>query len=113
MDGPLLEFVWLPTFERTSKKLLSDEDRRAIERGLCADLEAGELMARCGGFRKMRYPLPGRGKRGALRLVYLPDAKHERVFMALAYAKSDKATLTRREEDELRAVARAITGDRR
>lgn len=65
------------------------------------------------GYLRMRYPLPGRGKRGALRLVYLPDAKHERVFMALAYAKNDKVTLTRREEDELRAVARALTGEKR
>ena len=39
----MLEFVWLPTFERTSKKLLNEEDRRLIEMEFCGE---GELL-RC------------------------------------------------------------------
>ena len=108
MDRPLFEFVWLPTFERTAKKLLSEEDRRGIEDVICADLEAGDLMKRTGGFRKLRHGPEGRGKRGGARVVYLPDAKAERVFMVLAYAKSGKATLTRREEEDLRRIARQV-----
>jgi hypothetical protein len=30
MHQKLFEFVWLPTFERTAKGLLSEEDKRTI-----------------------------------------------------------------------------------
>lgn len=60
----MLEFVWLPTFERTSKKLLNEEDRRLIEAELCGDIHAGDLMKRTGGFRKLRFGPQGRGKSG-------------------------------------------------
>jgi hypothetical protein len=101
----LFEFVWLPTFERAAKKLLSDEDRRAIERTLCDDLEVGALIQRTGGFRKLRYALEGGGKSGGARVIYLPDEPCERVYMILVYAKGVKETLTRKEENELHTLA--------
>jgi hypothetical protein len=107
----LFEFVWLPTFERASRKLLSEDDRRSIEVTLCEDPEAGDLMQRTGGFRKLRVPLGGRGKSGGARVIYLADPSRNRLFMALAYAKGTKSTLTRREEDELRRLARLLLQD--
>jgi len=68
-----LEFVWLPTFEASAKKLLNDDSRRAIEAALCDDLDAGTPMRRTGGFRKLRYALEGGGKSGGVRIIYLPD----------------------------------------
>ena len=109
MEHRFLEFVWLPSFERTAKKLLSDEDCRAIEVILCEEVTAGELMPRTGGFRKLRYGPPGRGKRGGVRIVYLPVVSRARVLLALAYDKSDKTTLTRQEEDDLLAISRALS----
>lgn len=111
MAPKLFEFVWLPTFERASRKLLSDDDRRAIEVLLCEDPESGDLMQRTGGFRKLRVPLGGRGKSGGARVIYLPDPRRNRFFMALAYAKGAKSTLTRREEQELRRLARLLVED--
>jgi mRNA-degrading endonuclease RelE of RelBE toxin-antitoxin system len=108
MEEGFLEFIWLPSFERSAKKLLSGEDRRAIEEVLCAEITAGDRMPRTAGFRKLRYGPKGRGKRGGVRVVYLPLMKRARVFMALAYDKGEKATLTRQEEDDLAAVARVL-----
>lgn len=31
MNEVLLEFAWLPTFERTAKTLLTETDRRSLE----------------------------------------------------------------------------------
>jgi hypothetical protein len=111
MGERLFHFVWLPTFERAAKKLLSEEDRRAIESQLCENLESGQIMKRTGGFRKLRHARPGEGKRGGLRIVYLADERAGFVFMALVYAKGDKATLTREEEDELRTMAAALLSE--
>lgn len=107
----LFEFVWLPTFERTSKKLLTEEDRRAIEGVLCDNLEAGALIRRTGGFRKLRHALEGRGKSGGVRVIYLPDELCERVYMILVYAKGAKETLTREEENELRRLATELRNE--
>lgn len=104
-EPELLEFVWLPTFERTSKKLLTDVDRRALEAMLCLDQEAGALIRRTHGFRKLRFAAAGGGKRGGLRVVYFPDAECGRVYMILVYTKGAKDTLTREEEKELRRLA--------
>jgi hypothetical protein len=107
----LYEFVWLPTFERTSKKLLTEEDRRAIETVICEDLEAGPLIRRTGGFRKLRHALEGGGKSGGARVIYLPDEVCERVYMILVYAKGAKETLTREEENELRNLATELKNE--
>jgi hypothetical protein len=107
----LFEFVWLPMFERTSKKLLTEDDRRAVERVLCHDLEAGALIRRTGGFRKLRHALEGRGKSAGARVIYLPDEACERVYMILTYAKGAKETLTREEENELRRLATELKNE--
>jgi hypothetical protein len=101
----LFEFVWLPTFERTSKKLLDEDDRREIEATLCGSLEVGDLIKRTGGFRKLRHAVEGRGKSSGTRVIYFPDEECGRVYMILAYGKGEKATLTQREENELRKLA--------
>jgi hypothetical protein len=107
----LFEFVWLPTFERSAKKLLDEEDRRRIEAQLCRDLGAGGLMERTGGFRKLRHGMEGRGKRGGARVVYFPDVRCGRVYMILAYGKDRKDTLTSREEGELRKLATVLKSE--
>jgi hypothetical protein len=105
----LFEFVWLPAFERSARKLLDEQDRRAIEGILCEDLRAGSVVKRTGGIRKLRYAAEGRGKRGGMRIIYLLDEPCERVYLALAYAKSDHETLTKDEEGTLRRLSRALT----
>lgn len=108
-SGKLLEFVWLPTFERSAKRLLSEEDRRSIEMTLCERLDAGPIMKRTGGLRKLRHPMPGRGKSGGARVIYLLDEACDRVYMILTYAKGTTDNLTRAEENELRKLARELT----
>ena len=106
---PLFEFVWLPVFERSARKLLDEQDRRAIEGIICEDLRAGSVVRRTGGIRKLRYAAEGRGKRGGMRIIYLLDEPCERVYLILAYAKGDQETLTKDEERTLRRLARALT----
>lgn len=107
----LLEFVWLPGFERSAKGLLSEEDKRSIERVLCERLDAGPIMKRTGGLRKLRHALPGRGKSGGARIIYLPDEACERVYLILAYSKGTIDNLTRAQENELRKLARRLAGE--
>ncbi|MBW3554817.1 MAG: type II toxin-antitoxin system RelE/ParE family toxin [Gemmatimonadetes bacterium] len=106
-----LEFVWLPVFERSARKLLTEEDRRALEALLCEDPEAGDVIRGTGGFRKLRFPLTGRGKRGGARVIYFLDERCERVYMILVYAKGVRENLSRAEMNELARLARELKNE--
>lgn len=106
-----LEFVWLPAFERSAKKLLTEEDRRAIEARLCDEPEAGDVIRGTGGFRKLRYALEGAGKSGGARVIYFLDERCERVYMILVYAKGMRESLSRAEANELSRIGRELKNE--
>ncbi|HEX2202049.1 MAG TPA: type II toxin-antitoxin system RelE/ParE family toxin [Longimicrobium sp.] len=89
-----LEFVFLPSFERTAEGLFSDDDVRALEQALIHDPRAGDVVPGTGGVRKVRVAVEGRGKRGGSRVVYLYVEVRSRIYLLLAYAKNEQADLS-------------------
>ena len=55
--------------------------------------DAGDMIRGGGGLRKVRWNLPGRGKRGSLRVIYYWDPP-ETIYMLLPYKKTDQDNLT-------------------
>jgi hypothetical protein len=111
MAGRFLEFVWLRTFARAARGVLDDEDLRVIEEALCTNVHSGALMPRTGGFRKLRHPMPGHGKRGGARIIYWPDEACGRVYVTFAYAKARKESLTHAEESVLRMLSAELAAE--
>jgi hypothetical protein len=68
--GLFMIFIELPVFTRVAAGLFDDEALRRIQEILLADPEAGDVIPGGGGLRKLRAPLPGRGKRGGARVIY-------------------------------------------
>jgi len=62
-----LEFIHTPLFESLAADLLDEAAMRRVEFRLLDDPRAGVLVAGTGCVRKLRVPLPGRGKRGNWR----------------------------------------------
>ena len=58
------------TYERTIRKLLSEEARREMETAIVARPEAAPVIRGTGGIRKLRWAGSGRGKRGGIRAIY-------------------------------------------
>lgn len=68
---------------------------------VAGDPECGELMQGMGGVRKVRVGRGGRGKSGGGRVIYIhQDADHP-VFLLAAFAKNEKANLSKAERNEL------------
>jgi len=65
-----VEFIRLPTFERAAAGLLSEMDVLELELALLANPAVGDLISTGHGLRKVRRPMPGRGKRGGARVIY-------------------------------------------
>jgi hypothetical protein len=108
-----MEFVATHSFEASAKRLLTEDDRRALELLLLEDPRRGQLMERTGGFRKIRFARPSRreGKRGGTRVVYYLLEARDRIYLLLVYSKTAKEDLTQAQENELRMLAKALEGD--
>jgi hypothetical protein len=82
-----MEFIEAPLFTKMLPDYLGDDEYRELQLYLTVQPEAGELMPGTGGLRKLRWAdqRRGKGKRGGLRVIYLPPGRRKRdlVFHAL------------------------------
>lgn len=105
-----LEFIYTPLFERMGRTLLDDEAMRQVEERLLVDPHSGDLVAATGGVRKLRVSLPGRGRRGGARLVYLYLELRSRIYFLLVYAKNERVELTPGDKKMLRELVKQLEG---
>ena len=103
-----LTFIHLDTFRADWSHLgLDDDDLRALEREAMAAPERPPVVRGTGGLRKARFAPPsrGRGKRGAVRVIfaYLP-VFGTAIFFA-AYGKNEKGDLN---ADERKVFAQTL-----
>ncbi len=84
-----LTFLETPVFTKDVTELLDDDDYRLFQNELGAAPERWPLVPGTGGLRKARMRLPGRGKSGGARVLYLYFPRHHAVVLFLLYVKSD------------------------
>jgi hypothetical protein len=66
----MLTFVETRLFTRLCQVYLTDDAYRALQAVLAADPALGTVIPGSGSIRKLRWPAPGRGKRGGYRVIY-------------------------------------------
>ncbi len=81
-------------FTRQVEDLLPDDEYRKLQAALVGNPNLGQLVRGSGGLRKVRWGLPGRGKRGGVRVIYYWATKEDQLYMLLMYAKSEQDDLT-------------------
>jgi hypothetical protein len=103
-----LTFVETPLFAGTAKGVLSDETLRAVQDALLDDPQAGAVIRGTGGARTRRVALPGGGKSGGARVIYVYVAARARGYLLLAYPKNVADTVSDAGRKVLAAHVRAI-----
>ncbi len=108
------EFVMTEWYDLSWKEQrLSDEHLRLLQGELLREPSLGDVMRETGGFRKMRFALPGGGKSGGLRVIYLDIPEYFTLYLMLAYPKSEKDSLSSAERNELKLIASNIKSNLR
>jgi len=105
-----LVFFETPLFTRLLPDYLDDDGYRRLQKALLENPEKGDVMAGTGGFRKLRWqdPRRGKGKRGGLRVVYYYLTADRQIWLFTIYDKDELADLSAHEK---RALKKAIQAE--
>lgn len=103
-----LTFIEVPLFTELMIEWVDDEGLRCLQNELMANPEKGALIPHSGGLRKVRMRLPGRGKRGSARVIYLYLQMHERIYLVYFYTKGDTENLSPTALKRLRQIAEQL-----
>ncbi len=101
----MMTFTEHPSFTRRITELLTDKEYGEFQTELAANPEAGKLIPGLCGLRKVRLALPGRGKRGGARVLYLPLIRAETVFLLYVFTKGEFEDLP---PDKRRVIRRLV-----
>ena len=82
-----------PTFQEDAKKIWSEEERGAFCAWLATNPEAGKVIPKSGGCRKIRWSIAGTGKRGGTRIIYFNRLLNEEIWLLVIYSKSVKGNI--------------------
>ena len=80
-------------FSRIRSRYFDEDSFAVFTWALDRHPKMGEVVQGTGGVRKVRWQLPGRGKRGGVRVVYFVADAQRRIYLLTAYAKHEAEDL--------------------
>ncbi len=104
-----MEFFEAPAFTRYVSGYLSDDRYRRLQHRLTAEPGLGDVIPGTGGFRKLRWsdPRRGKGSRGGLRIIYYYFPGHRQIWLMTLYGKDEASDLTPKEKQALKNAIEA------
>jgi len=82
-------FVETKVFTQDITGLGAEEQLRELQNLLFKNPNSGDVISGLDGLRKIRMPLPGRGKRGSARVLYLFFLLDDKIVFLHVYTKND------------------------
>jgi hypothetical protein len=90
---------------------MSADERALIVNALSEDPTLGSPMVGTGGARKVRFPVPGKGKSGGYRVIHFYGGRDIPVFILAVFKKNEKDNLTKAERNELKKELAGLAED--
>ena len=100
-------FIETSIFTKEIERLTTDDNYRMLQSILMLRPDAGDIIRGSGGLRKIRWKVPGRGKRGALRIIYYWDHS-DIIYMLFPYRKNEQEDLTPKQLKMLREMSKEL-----
>ena len=96
-------FLETSLFTQLVVEAMDDDSYQKFQVHLVEHPDAGDLIQRSGGLRKIRWAGSGRGKRGGSRIIYYWDLG-DRILMVYLYRKNERSDLTPTQLKVLRSI---------
>jgi hypothetical protein len=98
--------AWLTGTDRYLSGYLTDDEYRELQNRLAAAPELGDVMPGTGGFRKLRWadPKRGKGRRGGLRVIYYSLPGEQQIWLMTLYDKDEASDLTPKKKQALKST---------
>ena len=90
-----MEFIETSAFSTIREIYFDDSQFHMLQLYLVDRPDAGDIIKGSGGVRKLRWGLPGQGKRGGVRVIYYWITKNQQIVFLTAYAKNEASDLSR------------------
>ena len=87
---------------------MTDAERVNLVAYLASNPEAGQLVPGTGGARKIRWAVPGKGKRGGARTIYYYHNESIPLFILDIYTKNEKSDLSEADKRSLKRLLAQI-----
>ena len=96
-------------FTRLLPDYMSDEDFQRMQQALMDNPVRGDVMPGTGGFRKLRWndPKRGKGKRGGVRIIYYYLLSDYQVWLVTIYNKDEMIDLSTKDKRILKQMLEA------
>ena len=104
----MVTFVELPLFTEQVTRLVDDAAYLRFQKELLREPQRGDVIPHSGGLRKARMRLPGRGKSGGARVIYLHLPRQDTIVLFYLYTKAQRENLSPEQLRRLRAAAAII-----
>ena len=101
-------FVELPLFTEQITGLVDDTAYSLFQKEMLLQPEQGDVIPHSGGLRKARMRLPGLGKRGGARVIYLHLPRYDTIVLFYLYTKARREDLSPDQLRRLREAAAVI-----
>jgi hypothetical protein len=101
-----MEFIEASSLTRGVSNYFADDEYRKLQTKLTSKPELGDVMPGTGGFRKLRWadPKRGKGRRGGLRIIYFYFAGEQQIWIMMLYGKNKASDLSSKQKKELRGA---------
>jgi hypothetical protein len=101
-----MEFFEAPAFTRYVSSYLTDDEYPEMHGRLANAPEAGDMIPGTGGFRKLRWadPKRGKGQRGGLRVIYYYFREERQIWLITLYGKNEASDLTPKQKQALKSA---------
>jgi len=86
-------FIETSIFTKKHTQYLSDDEYRELQNFLMNKPNAGDLIQKTGGLRKLRWSLGNKGKQGGIRIIYYWQLAKEQIYFMTLYSKNEKVDL--------------------
>lgn len=102
-------FVSLKEFDTLWKGIgFDDGDLRELENFLIVNPQYRKVISGTGCLRKMRWALPGMGKSGGIRILYVDFPEHEVLYFISLIKKNEKENISKEDKKIISQIIELI-----